>query len=76
MSTTAHHSEVHLNPFFCSNPLLKVMGDVGGLCDFSVTLVPIGLEFRTALGLGLGRRGQDFGLELDNSSRMQISSDS
>ena len=27
---------------------------VGGLCDYCVTLVPIGLRFLTALGLRLG----------------------
>ena len=34
---------------------------MGGLCDYSVTPVPIGLgfEFWTALGLGLGLRGPD-----------------
>ena len=38
----------------------------GGLCDFGVTPVPIGLGFWTALGLGLGLRGPDLGLGLDN----------
>ena len=37
---------------------------MGGLCDFGVTPVPIGLGFGTALGLGL--RGPDLGLGLDN----------
>ena len=39
---------------------------MGGLCDFGVTLVPIGLGFGTAFGLGLGLRGPDLGLGLDN----------
>ena len=39
---------------------------MGGLCDFGVTQVPIGLGFGTALGLGLGLRGPDLGLGLDN----------
>ena len=45
-------------------------GGVGGLCDFSVTPVPIGLGFgfRTALDLGLGLRGPDSVLGLDNRS--------
>ena len=40
----------------------------GSPCDYSVTPVPIGLGFviRTALGLGLGLRGPDLGLGLDN----------
>ena len=37
---------------------------MGGLCDYGVTPVPIGLGFGTALGLGL--RGPDLGLRLDN----------
>ena len=42
----------------------------GGLCDFGVTPVPIGLGFGfwTALGLDLGLRGPDMGLGLDNNS--------
>ena len=40
---------------------------MGGPCDFGVTPVPIGLGFWTALGLGLGLRGPDLGLGLDNS---------
>ena len=42
----------------------------GGPCDFGVTPVPNGLGFRfwTALGLGLGLRGPDLGLGLDNIS--------
>ena len=39
---------------------------MGGLCDFGVTPVPIGLGFWTALGLGLGLRGPELGLGLDN----------
>ena len=41
---------------------------MGGLCDFGVTPVPIGLRFGfgTALCLGLGLRGPDLGLGLDN----------
>ena len=38
--------------------------DVGGQGDFGVTPVPIGLGFRTALGLGLW--GPHLGLGLDN----------
>ena len=38
----------------------------GGPCDYCVTLVPIGLGFGTSLGLGL--RGPDLGLGLDNQS--------
>ena len=40
----------------------------GGLWDYSVTPVPIGLGFLiwTVLGLGLGLRGPDLGLGLDN----------
>ena len=51
-------------------------GGVGGLCDYSVTPVPIGLEFgfRTALGLGLGLRGLDLGLGLDNLIPVQMQS--
>ena len=37
----------------------------GALCDYCVTPVPIGLGFGTAFGLGL--RGPDLGLGLDNS---------
>ena len=39
---------------------------MGGLCDYCVTPVPIGLGFgfRTALGLGFGLRGPDLGLGL------------
>ena len=46
----------------------KVLGGVGhgGPCDYCVTPVPIGLEFWTALGLGVGLRGPDLGLGLDN----------
>ena len=33
-------------------------------CDYGVSSVPIGLGFGTALGLGL--RGPDLGLGLDN----------
>ena len=42
---------------------------MGGPCDFGVTPFPIGPEFgfRTALGLGLGVRGPDLGLGLDNT---------
>ena len=37
-------------------------------CDYSVTPVPIGLRFGfwTALSLGLGLRGPDLGIGLDN----------
>ena len=38
----------------------------GGLWDFSVTPVPIGLGFLTGLGLVLGLGGLDLGLVLDN----------
>ena len=41
-------------------------GGVGGPCDYCVTPVPIGLGFWTALGLGL--RGPDLGLGLDNNT--------
>ena len=37
----------------------------GGLCDYCVT--ELGFGFWTALGLGLGLRGLDLGLGLDNS---------
>ena len=40
-------------------------GLVGGPCDYCVTPVPIGLGFWTALGMGL--RGPDLGIGLDNS---------
>ena len=48
------------------------MGWGGGLCDYGVTPVPIGLGFgfRTALGLGL--RGPDLGLGLDNILRFAV----
>ena len=54
-----------------SSEPLKSCG-VGGLCDFGVTPVPIGLGFgfRTALGLGL--RGPDLGLGLDNILRFAV----
>ena len=42
------------------------MSYVGGSCDSCVTPVPIGLGFGTALFLGLGLRGPDLGLGLDN----------
>ena len=40
----------------------------GGLCDFSVTQVPIGVEFLflTGFGLVVGLGGLDLGLGLDN----------
>ena len=40
----------------------------GGLCDFIVTLVPIGLgfQFLTGLGLVLGLGRLNLGLGLDN----------
>ena len=40
----------------------------GGPCDYCVTPVPIGLGFgfRTASVLGLGLKGPDLGLGLDN----------
>ena len=43
---------------------------MGGLCDFIVTPVPIGLgfQFLNGLGLVLGLGGLDLGLGLDNSS--------
>ena len=44
----------------------------GGLCDFGVTPVPIGLGFGTALGLGL--RGPDLGLGLDNCPQCSFTS--
>ena len=37
-----------------------------GPCDFSVTLVPIGLGLLTAFDLGLGLGTLDFGQGLDN----------
>ena len=48
-------------------------GGVGGLCDFIVTPVPIGLgfQFLTGLGLVLGLGGLDLGLGLDNYRRSQ-----
>ncbi len=39
---------------------------MGGLCDFGVTPVPIGLRFEFGTALGLGLRGPDLGLGLDN----------
>ena len=41
---------------------------MGGLCDYGVTPVPIGIGFGfwTVLGLDLGLRGPDLGLGLDN----------
>ena len=43
-------------------------GGLGGYpCDYCVTPVPIGLGFWTALGLGL--RGLDLGLGLDNCKK-------
>ena len=39
---------------------------MGGPCDYCVTPVPFGLGFGTALFLGLGLRGPDLGLGLDN----------
>ena len=45
--------------------MVKSWGVVGGgLWDYSVTPVPIGLGFLTGLGLGLGLRGPDLGLGL------------
>ena len=43
----------------------------GGLCDFGVTPVPIGLGFKFLTGLGLvcGQGGLDLGLGLDNKSQ-------
>ena len=43
---------------------------MGGLCDYCVITVPIGLGFLfgTALGLGLCLMGLDLGLGLDNYS--------
>ena len=48
---------------------------MGGICDFGVTPVPIGLLFGfwTALGLGLGLWGPDLGLGLDNKIVMRLS---
>ena len=49
---------------------------MGGLCDFGVTPVPIGLGFGfwTALGLELGIRGPDLGLGLDKMARKSLPS--
>ncbi len=42
-------------------------GGVGGPCDYCVTpVVPIGLGFGFRTTLGLGLRGPDLGLGLDN----------
>ena len=48
--------------------MVRSYGVGGGPCDFGVTPVPIGLGFGfwTALDLGLGLRGPDLGLGLDN----------
>ena len=42
------------------------------ICDYFVTQVPIGLGFGTALGFGLGLRGPDLGLGLDNNKHCEV----
>ena len=51
-----------------------VGGVGGGPFDFGVTPVPIGLGFgfRTALVLGLGLRGPDLGVGLDNNGQYAL----